>query len=70
MTDYGKKPAIGRIPSNNEEFDMYRMLKESSEERLGSWNQSLSGTDEQSRQNGHGCERKAGQDEENTYRSC
>lgn len=38
------------------------MLKESSEERLGSWNQSLSGTNEQSRQNGHECEREPGQD--------
>lgn len=46
------------------------MLKESCEERLGSWNQSLSDTNEQSRQNGHGCEREAGQDEENAYRSC
>lgn len=70
LVDDGKNPALGRIPSNNEEFDMERMLKESSEERLGCWNQSLSGTNEQSRQNGHECEREAGQDEEKAHRSC
>lgn len=47
---------------------MYKMLKENSEERLGSWNQSLSGTNEQSRQKGYGCEREAGQDEGSAYR--
>lgn len=41
LMDDGKKHIVGGITSNNGEFDMDRLLKQSSEERLESWKQAL-----------------------------